>query len=76
MMHSVQFLDRSGQVLSKTHVQASSEIDAFRIVARHWPADAYSVRILPTFDVDEPLPWVAPASSARASDSLESGRSG
>jgi hypothetical protein len=73
MMHSVQFLDRTGHVLSRTNVQAPSEIDAFRIVARHWPPGAYSVRILPTFDVDEPRSQVAPAASACASDGLEAG---
>ncbi|RBP18249.1 hypothetical protein DFR50_101193 [Roseiarcus fermentans] len=62
MIHSVQFLDRSGQVLRKAYVRAASEMDAFRMLGP-WPPGACSVRILAAFDGDDPwagLPASAP----------------
>ena len=73
MLHSVWFLDRSGQVLKSTHVQAPSEIEAFRILAGNWPPGASSVRILPTFGFDDPAPPLSPPATPSPSGGLEAG---
>ena len=47
MIHSVEFLDQAGNILSATLVEAPDDPSAFRMVADYWPGAAYCIRILP-----------------------------
>jgi hypothetical protein len=49
MIHSVEFLDQAGNILSATLVEARDDPSAFRMVANDWPRAAYCVRILPIY---------------------------
>ena len=46
MMHSVEFLDQAGNVVSGSRVNAPDDASAFRMVAKDWPRAAWCVRIL------------------------------
>ena len=51
MMHSVEFLDQTGNVVCGSQVEAPDDASAFRMVANDWPGAACCVRIL------EAEPW-------------------
>ncbi len=46
MQHRMQFLDRAGHVINEMHVDAKSDMDAFRMAADVWPTGANRVRML------------------------------
>ena len=52
MRHWMQFLDRAGHVLNEMQVDATSDMDAFRMATDVWPTGANRVRMfsMPGFD--------------------------
>ena len=79
MIHSVEFLDQAGNILSGTLVEAPDDPSAFRMVADYWPDAASCVRILAVMGTQSPpqeppadFAPPAPASNRRRSESHRS----